>query len=584
MKKLFFLFLAFPLLLAGCGLREPLFELATAHPDNVPRIITFDPADNLYDVPRNAWIAILFSKPMNQQSLEDYFSYSYNGNTYGASHGSFLWDSSSRLVVFRPYSFFPPSTEVSVSVGLYVKSKEGLNLEVGASWKFETSTDLDSGLNYTVSNTYALNETMVAGIYTLDAQVVIEFDKEMLRSSVEGSFQLSSDDFQDIRTVNDGYFMWSEPMVGMKRAIFIPDEPLMAGKLYQVYLNANGIQTVDIAGNSHNGIMLLPLFTFQTIDAIYVSTTGDDSNDGYLSIIPVQTISRAIQRALEHSLPFIKIEQGSYNEDVVLSGPTYDGFVLQGGWNVGFGIYDPWSTPSEINAVSNNYAITLSNVNYCSLEGLDIRGLSSGPPDVNGAVLINSGSTNIRIDSCDIIGSDNAETAYGIRITGGSEDVEINNSTCEGAQVMTVMDRAYAISTDNASNIRIWNNPSLAGRSGTVANAAIYMRNTSNVLIENNTIDGGWDQGRIDGIRLEDGAQNISIQWNWITAGMTTNFESAGIYVSGNASATINDNAEINGGNVTDSNTYGIRVENGAVADIYRNTILGGNDSTPGGA
>ena len=419
MKKVFLLFLVIPLLLVGCQLRDPLYDLATTSPDDVPRIITFDPADNLYDVPRNAFIGMLFSKPMDQQSLENSFWYSYNGNTYDTSDGSFVWDSSSRLAIFRPYSFFPSSTEVRVTVSMYVKSKAGLNLEEGAAWQFETSTLLDFGPLYNIIGFWASNETAVPGIHTLDAQIVLEFDKEMLRSSVEGSFQLMSDDFQDIRTVNDGYFLWSEPALGIKRAIFTPNGPLMSGKRYQIYLNANGIQAVDVAGNSHNGIMLAPIFQFQTIDAIYVSTTGDDNNEGYLSTIPVHTINRAMQRALEYGLPYIKIEQGTYNEDIVLSGSTYDGFTIQGGWDFGFFIYDPWLTPSEIHAVSNNFAINLTNVNYCALEGLTVQGLSSGPPDVNGAVLINSGSTNIRIDNCDILGSDNAETAYGIHITGG---------------------------------------------------------------------------------------------------------------------------------------------------------------------
>jgi hypothetical protein len=577
LKKLLFLVLVFFLLLAGCQLRSPLYDLATTGPSDIPRIITFDPADNLYDIPRNAFIGMLFSKPMEQQSLEDNFRYSYNGNGYDASDGSFVWDSSNRVAVFRPYSFFPSITEVTVNVDLHVQSKDGFYLDKSYEWRFETSSFSDFGPFYSITSFWASEETALPGIHTLDAKIVLEFDKEMLRSSVEGSFQLLSDDFQDIRTVSDGYFQWSEPAVGVKRAIFTPYEPLMPGKNYRIYLNANGIIALDIAGNNYNGIMPAPLLQFQTIDAIYVSTTGDDANEGYVSVSPVRTISRAIQLALEHGLPFIKIEEGVYNEDIVLNGSAYDGFTIQGGWNSGFTVYDPWFTPSEIQALSNNYAITLSNVNYCALEGLTVQGLSTGPPDVNGAVLINSGSRNIRIDSCDILGSDNAATAYGIHITGNSDNIEINNSICEGALLNTIA-KSYAISVQNARNIHIWNNPSLGGRSGTTANAGIYIRNASDVIIENNSISGGWD-GKIDGILLEDGAQNITILGNWITADVTGNYPSSGIFITGNTFAIIRDNAEINGGNVTDNNTYGIWVENGAVADIYRNTIIGGLDS-----
>ncbi len=579
-KKLYFISFIALLFLAGCQFRYPLYDLATTTPSEVPRIIVFDPADNLYDVPRNAWIGILFSKPMDQKSLEENFNYAYNGKEYDSSDGLMFWDSSDRLAVFRPYSFFPSLTDVSVSVDVHVRSKSGLKLDNSYTWQFGTSTTNDNGFPFNITNVWVSEQTSIPGIHKLDAQIIIEFDKEMLRSSVEGSFQLMSDDFQDVRDVNDGFFQWSEPALGVKRAVFTPHEPLMPGKSYRIYLNANGIFALDVAGNNYNGIMPVPLFLFQTIDAIYVSTTGVDTNEGYLSTSPVLTIKRAIQIALANGLPYIKIEQGTYNEDVVLSGTTYDNFWIQGGWNIGFGVYDPGSTPSQIQAVSNNFAFTLSGVTYCALEGLNIQGLTSGPPDVNGAVLINSGSRNIRIDSCTILGSDSAATAYGIHVTGNSENVEINNSTCEGALLNTVA-RSYAISVQNARNIRIWNNPSLGGRSGTTANAGIYIRNSSSVLIENNSIFGGWD-GRIDGILLEDGAQNITIQWNWITADVTGTYPSSGILITGNASAVIRDNANINGGNVFDNTTYGIRVENGAVADIYRNTIIGGMDS--GGA
>ena len=187
MKKLLLMVLAFPLLLAGCQVRNALYDLATTEPSDVPRIITFDPADSLYDVPRNAMIGILFSKPMDQQSLEEHFRYSYNGQEYDSSDGSFYWDSTNRLAVFRPYSFFPSFTEVTVNVGLYVQSKDGLNLDESYVWRFETSSFSDFGPPYDITNVWVSEPTAVLGIHKLDAQIIIEFNKEMLRSSVEGS-------------------------------------------------------------------------------------------------------------------------------------------------------------------------------------------------------------------------------------------------------------------------------------------------------------------------------------------------------------------------------------------------------------
>ena len=556
MKKLLLMVLAFPLLLAGCQVRNALYDLATTEPSDVPRIITFDPAESLYDVPRNAMIGILFSKPMDQQSLEEHFRYSYNGQEYDSSDGSFYWDNTNRLAVFRPYSFFPSFTEVTVNVGLYVQSKDGLNLDESYVWRFETSSFSDFGPPYDITNVWVSEPTAVLGIHKLDAQIIIEFNKEMLRSSIEGSFQLLSDDFQDIRTVSDGYFQWSEPALGVKRAIFTPYEPLMPGRNYRIYLNANGIIAVDVAGNNHNGIMPAPLFQFQTIDAIYVSTTGDDANEGYLSTSPVLTINRAIQLALAIGLPYIKIEQGVYTEDVVLSGTTYDNFRIQGGWDNNFISYDPDPLvyQTTIETVSRNYVITLTGVARVTLDTLFVIGPVTAPPDINGAVLIEGGSSNIRVDNCFIIGSNGAEEGHGIHITGNSNDVNVASSHIFGVNVPGT-NRGYGISIDNARDIYIYNNIELWGGCGTLHNTAIHIDGPiDNVLIESNLlIEGGWE-GELYGIYVGDGAQNIIIQ----------------------------DNPLIYGGTTVDNSTYGILVENGAVAHIYRNTILGGEDTPPG--
>ncbi len=556
MKKLLLMVLAFPLLLAGCQVRNALYDLATTEPSDVPRIITFDPAESLYDVPRNAMIGILFSKPMDQQSLEEHFRYSYNGQEYDSSDGSFYWDSANRLAVFRPYSFFPSFTEVTVNVGLYVQSKDGLNLDESYVWRFETSSESDFGPPYNIPNFSATKYIGVSDIHTLDAQIVLEFDKEMLRSSVEGSFQLLSDDFQDVRTVNDGYFLWSEPALGVKRAIFTPHEPLMPSKRYAIYLNANGIQAVDVAGNPHNGIMPVPIFSFQTIDAIYVSETrGDDSNEGYLGTIPVRTISRAMERALEFGLPFIRIEEGTYNEVVALSGSTYDGFEIQGGWEINFGNYnpDPLVYQTTIETLSRNYVITLTGVKGVTLDTLFVIGRVTAPPDINGAVLIEGGSSNIRVDNCFLIGSDGAEEGHGVRITGNSNDIHVASSRITGANVV-LTNRGYGISINNAQDIYIHDNIQIYGGWGTLHNTAIHIDGSSdNVRIERNLIEGGWE-GELYGIYVGGGSQNIVIQ----------------------------DNSSINGGTTDDNDTYGIWVENGAVAHIYRNTIHGGEDTPIG--
>jgi hypothetical protein len=555
MKKLLLLFLAFPLLLAGCQLRSPLYDLATTGPSDIPRIITFDPADSLYDVPRNAMIGILFSKPMDQRSLEENFRYSYNGQEYDSSDGSFYWDSADRLAIFRPYSFFPSITEVTVNIGLHVKSKDGFNLDESYEWQFQTSASTDMLSSYEITGIGGSYTTLPFGLQKPDTQIYFDFNKEMFRTTVEGSFLLMSVDLQDVRTVNDGHFEWAEPAVGVKRAVFIPDEHLMPNKTYNVYLDGNGITTLDLGGNglSPASPFTTPYIFDTTDDAIYVSTGGVDTNDGFHRLLPVQTINTAITKALSNGFTRILIEQGIYTEDIVLSGSAYDNFRIQGGWDFGFFNYnsDPLIYQTTIETVSRNYVITLTGVEGVILESIFVIGPVTAPPDINGAVLIDGGSSYIRIDNCFLIGSDGAEEGHGVRIMGNSNNVNAASSRITGANGAGT-NRGYGISINNARDINIHDNFGIWGGGGTLHNTAIHIDgSTDNVQIERNLIEGGWE-GELHGIYVGGGAQNIVIQ----------------------------DNPLIYGGTTVDNDTYGIWVENGAVAHIYRNTIHGGEDNT----
>jgi hypothetical protein len=252
MRRIFTLLLLSTLLVAGCMVRDPLYDLASTSSSDPgpPTILVFDPGDGLHGVPKNGLIAMLFSRSMDEKSVESHFTYSYRGRQYDASDGAFLWDENSRLVVFQPLAFFPYDaplgTEVYVRLDYRGQSVDGDMLNRSYEWRFWTSdmTDLAGGSVINVSGSYPL-----PGPQGTDTQISVDFDEEVLRSTVEGSLLIMSDDFQDIRTIDDGRVDWSEPAAGTFRATFIPDNPLMPNTIYHFLLNNNSMISVDLAGN-----------------------------------------------------------------------------------------------------------------------------------------------------------------------------------------------------------------------------------------------------------------------------------------------------------------------------------------------
>jgi nitrous oxidase accessory protein NosD len=586
-KKAMYLILLCALPLGGCLNRTPFFDLVSTPSSEIPRVITYDPASNLENVPVDAWMCMLFSKPMDRASVENNFVFLYGEHRFGASDGTFHWDSSSRVAAFDPSSDLPANQEMIVQLGKGMISIDGLHLDQNYIWSFTTSGSASPATPFNVTSV-AGSSTLPGGLQTAESQISIDFDREMLRCTVEGSFLLMSDTFDDIRTVDHGRFEWSEPAAGTTRATYIPNEPLGANRTYNVYLYSNGIIVVDIAGNQIDPLSLFfappNYFTFMTIDdAIYVSPAGNNGNPGYHSSLPVQDLATGISRALASGVKHIKVAEGTYTEDVVLNGAQYNGFRIQGSWTSDFLFYDPdpLAFPATIQAATNSYAVTLSGVSGLVLQGISARGLSSAPPDINGGVLVNGGSTDITIDSCSLEGSDNAQEGHGLYITGSSSDIVIRNSRTNGVPAGGAA-VGCGISIDNASNIRIKNNPNLSGGQGSSSNTSIdIIGPASGITIEGNTIPAG-SAGKRHGILIGGSTDNIQIQRNTLISGGPAGSGPAfGIYVSGiGASATIEDNELIEGGTVLNSESYGILVENGAVVNIYRNTIIGGTDTS----
>jgi len=527
-------------IVSGCISREPLFDKAIIDPSDVPKIISYDPHEALTEIPENTIISVLFSLPMNRTSVEEAFHFSYDGQEYHYSNMD--WSHDDSLFSVGPLPSIPIGTMVTVTINYSAQSDEGISLEETYEWVFKVSKEAYTG-NPIVSECSPLSDE----VKPTNTPISITFNREMLRSSVEASFSLSSD-LLDYRSVDDGTITWTD-----KTMTFQPNEPLDYDKNYTMLLNDHGIICTDLSGNELAGFQS----QFYTIDnVIYVSVNiGSDSNLGYYSSLPVATIQQGIDKALDNGFTHLKIAEGSYTEDITLDSDKFNDFHFQGGWDQDFSNpdVDPSSYMADVSPGLNNFTFTLSDVSGVIIDGLKINGGNAAGQN-NGSVLINSGSSEITIQNCSIEGG-SAGTTHGVLIGSGAQNIIIqDNPLIYGGT--TVDNSTYGILVEN----------------GAVAH------------IYRNTINGGEDTSPgppVTNVHIGVGfssAGDCNLFNNFIVGGASftdTQNDSYGVYVLNSDVDIINNT--VNGlGNVgAPAKTYGIYGEN-TNSNIINNIIIGG--------
>jgi hypothetical protein len=249
MSKFLIISLLILLLASGCLDRGALYELATIEPTNTleaPFIIGTDPGQDQTQIPENTLVAVLFSVPMDTSSLETSFRISYGGQEYDISDGNALWSYNDRLFIFRQFAFIPIAEQVIATVDSTAQSNTQNSLNSIHDWSFTVAASAFFGSPVVLSS-----QPLYDAIVPVDTAPTIEFDRDMLRTSVVSSFLLMSDDFQDVKTAEDGDFVWSN-----REVTFQPFEPLAHDKYYTMSLNGNGVVCRDLSGNE--------LFLFET--------------------------------------------------------------------------------------------------------------------------------------------------------------------------------------------------------------------------------------------------------------------------------------------------------------------------------
>jgi hypothetical protein len=598
MKRIIIVPFIILILFAGCVQRESLYELARLSISEIPTVVVADPEGSILSIPTNTLISVLFSLPMDTDSVEKAFHLSYDSTELDETDGNFYWLNNNRLFVFELISPLPQFVEVTAVINFTAQSNEGINLKDAYRWTFTVSDTTYGG-----SPTAGVLSPAVDDVVFPDHTFEINFDRAMLRSTVEASFLLIADDFSDFRTVDEGSFTWSGTTV-----YYTTNTPLIENKRYFIYFNNNGVPCLDLAGNGLSGYVPV---SFYTVDqAVYVSLTfGNPANAGYHWTQPVTSINDAIVLAKARGYIRIKIAMSSYNEDIDLNGT--DNFRFEGGYDD----FTPgWPRsfifPTEIYpGINNMYAFNLTGVSNVMLDRLKIYGNGIALGGNRGAVMISGNSSNITIRNCVLYGTTLflpiVGDAYGVNAD--SSSFRIENSTVYGAGIpvtghvygvrsvnstATIMNSSVnaldiaAGATGSSYGIYLGQNPSAEiafswindnSKGGDSQSIGIESLNSKLNLHDNFTIRGGDSSaGNSFAVSLDSSFDSIIRNNNVIEGGDSNNALSGGIIIDTSTNTLIENNGLIFGG-------WGTNTSKGIYASDSSNLTISGNTTIIGG-
>jgi len=257
---------------------------------------------------------------------------------------------------------------------------------------------------------------------------------------------------------------------------------------------------------------------------------------------PFKTIQTAIDKAYElypNTSSTVKVQTGTYNEDVVLA----NGVSLSGSFDAS------WTSQSCV-----------SNETVCSVIQGQSTSLGSNLVPTATLTIGTGAATPVVIEGFDIRGSETntSDTCYiaGIGLTSSSATIQNN---------------------------RIWGRNTQSISSNSVSTKGIHISGINGGLIQNNYITGGSGKTSGWGIYAAS-SNNFTIKNNYILGAPTTNNNAVGIYLS-TSSPTIQENPEIIGALKLSSTVFasaqGIYVFFNSNPNILNNPkILGLMDNT----
>jgi hypothetical protein len=214
-----------------------------------PKVTYTSPKNLAVKVPIHSWINITFSKAMDQTSVEEAFSYSYEGTntTWDSLDGFISWSEDSRTMMFEPQSEFEFEKDYTVRIEASAKDDQGITLD-GNKNKLSEGIDIDY---YRWSFTITPEPPKILSVLpsensqdvAVDADIAINFDKSMNKGATEKAFSYTYEGSSETYEIIDGTSEWSD---GDRTLTFNPDIDFYEGEKYTV--------TIDSTAKDADGI------------------------------------------------------------------------------------------------------------------------------------------------------------------------------------------------------------------------------------------------------------------------------------------------------------------------------------------
>lgn len=216
----------------GCG-SSPSGGVSPPTPTPVlsPEIVNVSPSDESTNVPLNTSIQILFSKDMDDSTI-DTTTIQVENEQGSAKNGTVSYDPDARTALFVPSSNFSPNTIYWIRISGSIKDAQGYSIGLDEDYKFTTGNASDTTPPHVTDTRPLQNATAVA----YDTNIYITFDEPIVYASAtfevykkEGSLQLSGQR-ADLPELN--------------RIMFTPEAELEFWTTYEVKVAAT-----DLMGN-----------------------------------------------------------------------------------------------------------------------------------------------------------------------------------------------------------------------------------------------------------------------------------------------------------------------------------------------
>jgi len=404
-------------------------------------------------------------------------------------------------------------------------------------------------------------------------QIIITFDETMDTTSLVLSGDMASES-------NGGIFSTStKPVSGSSLRLKATNDTLtITPQTGWSYGNERTL-TVDGEDLAGNALPTLEL-SFNIVEGIvYVSTTGDDANDGTKEN-PKRIISAGISEGADkgYTPGAVLVSHGIYSVDSGSTPPTHvvlvEGISIYGGYTADFiqrdfeenltTMVDTSSTttgdflnPNRVVEAGNG--ITKATI----IDGFEIFG---GGGDLSSGIFIHSGGSP-KVSHNTIRGGNGTSLSMGSLTMGISSSPTFQNNAIDGGNSESNSYGIYNVS----SSPTIQNNTIHGGISENLA-FGILSTDSSSPTIKNNTINGGNAGSTSYGIYSLTSSSSI-IQNNTIDGGSGGN-NSYGIYTNTSLTSKIQNNTIYGGSG--GSISYGILTHNSSPI-IQNNTIDGGS-------